>query len=59
MKTVEEDGVVNGVKGGAEVEEEEDGEGTSVRGEEKVIGDFEKCGFCTVVCSESRLKCFM
>ena len=33
LQTVEEDGVIDGVKCSTKVEEEEDGEGTGVRGE--------------------------
>ena len=40
LKTAEEDGVIYCVKGSTEVEEEENGEGAGVRGEEDVVGDF-------------------
>ena len=44
----EEDGVTDGVKCSAEVEEDEDGEGTRVSRTEYVIGDFEESCFCAV-----------
>ena len=40
LQTAEEDGVIDGVKGSTEVEEEENGEGAGIRGEQEVIGDF-------------------
>lgn len=48
LQTVEEDGEINSVKGGKEVEEE-DGHG---------IGYFEEGCFSTVGCAEPRLKYF-
>jgi len=41
LKTVEEDGVVDGVESGTEVEKEEDGKVARVSREENVIGDFQ------------------
>ena len=32
--------MIDGVKGSTEVEEEENGEGAGIRGEQEVIGDF-------------------
>ncbi|KAM3842547.1 uncharacterized protein ACN63O_022346, partial [Diretmus argenteus] len=40
----EEDGVIDGVESCTEVEEEENGEGASVRGEEEVVGDVKQGG---------------
>lgn len=37
------------VKSCGEVEEEEDGYGTRVSGEEEIICNFKKCCFCAVV----------
>lgn len=54
---MEEDGEINSVKDGKEVEEE-DGHGTRVGTKEEIIGYFEEGCFSTVVCAESRLKYF-
>ena len=51
--------MIDGVKGGAEVEKDENVEVTGVGGEEKVVGDFEECSFRTVVGAESGLECFI
>ena len=48
MEAGYEDGVIDGVKGCAEVEEDEDGEGTSVGGSEDVVGDLDESGFSAV-----------
>jgi len=51
--------VINGVKSCTEVEEEENGEGARIRGEEEVVGDFEQSGFGAVVSSEAGLEYFI
>ena len=38
----------DGVEGGAEIEEDEDGEMTRVGGQEDIVGDFCECCFSAV-----------
>ncbi len=50
----EKDGGIDGMKGSAKVEEDENAEVVGIRGEEKVIGGFEEGCFGAVVRVESR-----
>lgn len=50
--------MVDSVKSCSEIQEDEDGELTSVSGEEDIIGDFEESCFSAVLRTEARLKRF-
>ena len=58
MYTLKDDGVINGIKCSRKVQEEENGNGTRVSGKENIVSDFKEGSFCTVMRTESRLKCF-
>ena len=58
LQSGQQDGVAHGIEGRTQVEEDEEGEGTSVGRGEKVIEDFEECSFCGVEWAETRLEGF-
>ena len=58
LQSGQQDGVAHGIEGRTQVEEDEEGEGTSVGRGEEVIKDFEKCSFSGVEWAETRLEGF-